>query len=196
VGHLGGHVDGPRGGVERVEVLGEALPGPVDALVQRGAGDVLHALHELDEEALAAGAHRREAHAAVPHHHGGDAVPARRRQLGVPGDLAVVVGVDVDPAGCDNEAVGVELAVAALGDTADLGDAAAVHRHVGGDRRRAGAVHDGPPTDHELVHRPPTDSLEPDARYACVRFHRSWWVLTGWSSFPPIRPPNYRERRD
>ena len=64
--------------VERVEVLGEALPVPVDALVQRGAGDVLDALHQLDEEALAAGAHRREADAAVAHHDGGDAVPARR----------------------------------------------------------------------------------------------------------------------
>ena len=61
VRHLGGDVDGPRRLVERVEVLREALPVPVDALVERGAGDVLHALHQLDEEALGAGAHRREA---------------------------------------------------------------------------------------------------------------------------------------
>ncbi len=78
VRHLGGDVDGTRRLVERVEVLGEALPVPVDALVQRGAGDVLHALHQLDQEVLGAGAHRREADAAVAHDDGGDAVPARR----------------------------------------------------------------------------------------------------------------------
>ena len=35
--------------LERVEVLGKALPLPLDALVQRGARDVLDALHELDQ---------------------------------------------------------------------------------------------------------------------------------------------------
>ena len=49
VRHLRADVERERRGVERVEVLGEGLPLPVDALVQRGAGDVLDALHQLDE---------------------------------------------------------------------------------------------------------------------------------------------------
>ena len=41
--------------VERVEVLGEGLPAPLDALVQRGAGDVLDAFHDLDQPLLPPG---------------------------------------------------------------------------------------------------------------------------------------------
>ena len=44
--------------LERVEVFGEGLPFPLDPLVQRGAGDVLDALHELDEPRLLARAYR------------------------------------------------------------------------------------------------------------------------------------------
>ena len=101
-------VDHARPAVQRVEVLGERLPLPVDALPQRGAGDVLDALHELDELLLAARVHRREPDAAVADDHGGDAVPARRRELRVPGGLAVVVRVHVDEAGGDEQPVGVD----------------------------------------------------------------------------------------
>ena len=61
VGHLGGEVDVVGPALEGVEVLAEALPRPVEALVQGGAGDVLHALHQLDEAVVVGGAHRREA---------------------------------------------------------------------------------------------------------------------------------------
>ena len=75
------HAGAPR---ERVEILGERLPLPVDALPQRGAGDVLDALHQLDELLLASGVHRREPDAAVAHHHGRHAVPARRARAASP----------------------------------------------------------------------------------------------------------------
>src|SRR4051794_41656578 len=94
---LGGDVEHAGCGIDGVEVLGEGLPLPVDAFVQGGAGDVLHALHQLDQERVAVGPRRREADSAVAHHHGGDAVPAGGADLRVPRDLAVVVGVDVDP---------------------------------------------------------------------------------------------------
>ena len=82
--------------------------------MQRRAGDVLDALHQLDQPLVVGRAHRREADAAVAHHDRGHAMPARRCQLDVPRRLAVVVGVDVDEAGRDEGAVGVELAAAAL----------------------------------------------------------------------------------
>ena len=141
-----------RRGVERVEVLGERLPLPVDALVQRGAGDVLDAFHQLDEEVVAAGPHRREPDAAVAHHHGGHAVPARRRHLGIPGDLAVVVRVHVDPARGDDEPVAVELLAPAPVDRAHLGDLLAVDGQVAGERRRPRAVDDRCPSHHKFVH--------------------------------------------
>ena len=105
--HVGAHggvrdvradVEGERGARERVEVLGEGLPRPPDPLRQRGAGDVLDALHQLDQLVSAAGTDGREADAAVAQHRGRDAVPARRGEVGVPRDLAVEVGVDVDEA--------------------------------------------------------------------------------------------------
>ena len=69
------------------------------------------------------GPHRREAEAAVADHHRRDAVPARQRAVRVPEDLGVVVGVQVDEARRDDQAVGVEHLVGLVGaDLADLGD--------------------------------------------------------------------------
>ena len=108
-GDLRGDVERAGDVVERVEVLADRLPVPLDGLAQRRAGDALDALHEADEPVVAVGRGGREADAAVAHHHGGDAVPDRRREQRVPGDLAVVVGVHVDEAGGDGEAGGVDL---------------------------------------------------------------------------------------
>ncbi len=61
----GGDVEREPAPVERVEVLGERLPLPLDALVERGAGDVLDAFHQLDQPRLLPGADGGEADAAV-----------------------------------------------------------------------------------------------------------------------------------
>ena len=78
VGQQRGDVEHPWHGLELVEVLGEGLPVPRHALVERGTGDVLDTLHQLDEEVVLVGTSRREADAAVAHDDGRDAVPARR----------------------------------------------------------------------------------------------------------------------
>ena len=54
VRHLGADVDVVRPLVDGVEELGERLPVPRQALVERGAGDVLDAFHQLDELAVVA----------------------------------------------------------------------------------------------------------------------------------------------
>src|SRR3546814_9919440 len=69
VGNLRGQIDVVGPVVERVEELGVGLPGPRKALVQGGAGDVLDALHQLDQALVVGRAHRREADAAVAGHH-------------------------------------------------------------------------------------------------------------------------------
>ena len=48
---------------------------------------------------LGAGVHGRKPDTAVAHHHRGDPVPGARRDLLVPADLTVVVGVNVHEAG-------------------------------------------------------------------------------------------------
>ena len=60
------------------------------------------------------------------------------------------MGVDVDPAGQDVGAVGVNLSGAMRVDVADLDDATTGHRDVGGPRFGAGAVDDGAAADDEI----------------------------------------------
>ena len=152
VGHLRGDVEHARHRVHGVEILGKALPLPVDSLDQGRARDVLDALHELDEELLTAWPTRREADAAVPHHDGGGTVPTRRRNLRVPGDLTVVMGVDVDPAGSDHQSVGIDPTPSRSIDCADFGDDAVGDRDVGRPWFGTRAVDNGAVGDDQIVH--------------------------------------------
>src|SRR5947207_50988 len=145
-----------RAAAEGVEVPGGALPAPGQALVERGAGDVLDALHQLDETLPVAGPARREPHPAVAHDDGGDPVPRRGEELFVPRGQAVVVGVDVDEARHDERTVGVDDACATVGggvDLADLDDASTRDRDVGRAGRCAGSVDDRATADDEVVGR-------------------------------------------
>ncbi len=148
---LGGDVHGVGQALDHVEVLREALPPPADPLGQRRAGDVLHALHQGDEPVVAVGLHRGEADAAVAHDHRGDALPRGRGQQRVPGDLAVVVGVDVDPARRDQQTVGVQLLAPGAGDLAHEADPTVVHGHVGNSSVSTGPVDDRATPDHEVM---------------------------------------------
>ena len=140
--------------IERVEVLGEGLEGPRDALregVERHALDVLQHPHD----GVAVGRTRRcEPEAAVAHDHGGDAVPRRGGEVGVPQDLGVVVGVRVDEAGRQHEAVEVDHrgAVEGLGLPAHRLDQPVGH-HDGRVARRCGGAVDHPcAPQHDPVH--------------------------------------------
>ena len=75
VRHLRRDIDRARHAVQRVEVLREAFPVPLQAFRQRDAGDFLHRLHQADQRVVMLAAHRREADAAVAEQDGGDAVP-------------------------------------------------------------------------------------------------------------------------
>ena len=129
--------------LDGVQVLREALPLPGDALRERGARDVLDALHQLDQPLLTTGSHRREAHTAVPADHRRDTVHARRFQGLVPADLAVIVGVDVDESWGHDPAGGVDglggLTVESrivAGTPAHLHDPAVLDADVGADTGR------------------------------------------------------------
>ena len=140
VGNLGADVEGARHALERVEVLGKGLPLPVDAFGQHGAGDVFHALHDADEPVALVGMHRRETDPAIAHDDAGHTVVGGRAEVRVPGHLAVVVRVHVDPAGRHDRAAGVDLAPGGTELAADLGDAAVGDAEVAGEARLAAAV--------------------------------------------------------
>ncbi len=112
VRQVGRHVDVPFACVEGVQVFGEGLPVPRQAIGHHDAGNVFDAGHHVDQHVVVFLAARREADAAVAHHHGGHPVRRRRRQPLRPDGLAVVVGVQVDEAGRDQQAGRVDLPLA------------------------------------------------------------------------------------
>src|SRR3546814_9251384 len=93
-------------------------------------------------------------------HLGFDPVPGRRVEAVVPGGLAVVVHVDVDEAGRDEQAIGVELLAAGAVDLPHGGHDAVAHRHVCGAGGGASAVHHAATSDDQVVlgHRSPRSS--------------------------------------
>ena len=103
VRQIGRDIDVALARLQRVEVLREGLPVPRQAVGHDHAGDVLHPVHHVDQHVVVFRPARREADAAVAHHHGGDPVRGRRRQSLRPDRLAVVVGVHVDEAGRDQQ---------------------------------------------------------------------------------------------
>ena len=149
---LRGDVDRARPPLELVHVFGEALPLPVQAGGQHRIGNFLDALHQVHQRLAMVLLHRRKADAAVAEHHRSDAMPARRREQRVPHRLAVIVRVDVDPAGRDQETVGVDFALGRALLAAHRGDAVAGDRHVTRERRLAGAIDDGAAANDDVVH--------------------------------------------
>ena len=115
MGDLGADVERPLPAVQRVEVLGEASPTPrsmpsVSAVPGMSSTPSIRPM----SHSWRSGRGRGEADAAVAGHQRGDAVPAARGEHLVPGGLAVVVGVDVDPARGDQQPVGVDGAAGRL----------------------------------------------------------------------------------
>ena len=135
--YLRADIDGAWHPLQRVEVLAERFPLPRDPLRQRAAGNVLYALHQFDEPVVPVGPHRSETDAAIAHDRGGDAMPARRRQMRIPGGLTVEMRVDVDESWRDGEAVSVDGPPGRAANPADLGDQSVLHGDVCGARCRS-----------------------------------------------------------
>ena len=65
MGDLAADIDSETTPVEEVEIFGEGLPAPADALGQSGARDILDPLHHLDEPVVPVRLHRCESDAAI-----------------------------------------------------------------------------------------------------------------------------------
>ena len=122
--HLRDGVDADAA-VQGLEVAGEALEGPGQRALQDLAVHSLDAGQRLDHPCLVFGLARRDAEAAVAHHHRRGPVPARRGRHRVPEELRVVVRMHVPEAGRDDESADVEHALGRLVHVADGGDPAA-----------------------------------------------------------------------
>ena len=153
--NLRANIYGARTALKRIQIFREGLPIPFHPLGQCGAGDILNTLHQADEPVMLVLFRRRKANAAIAHDDRGDAMPARRTHLAVPSRLAIIMGVDVDKAGCDDLACCVNLFAALRADMSNRRNYTAVHCNISNKARRAGAINHGSTTNNKIMH---TDS--------------------------------------
>ena len=159
VGHLGSVIDCQFLLLDCVEIFGEALPLPGDALGQGRTGDVLDAFHQFDEPLLTTRCDGREPDAAVTADHGGHPVQTGWLEQSVPADLAVVVCVNVYESGRHDPTGGVdglrgrpdEAGIVALA-AAHLDDHPVLDADIGPNGLAPGAVDDGASGDRQVVH--------------------------------------------
>jgi hypothetical protein len=112
-------------------VVGKAFPRPRNSGAQHRLRDVLDAFHQLDQPDVIVRPAGRKTDAAIAHDRRRDAVLGRGRDVVAPGDLTVVMGVDVDEAGGHQFALGVDLFLALGRDLPDFRDAAVLDRNIG-----------------------------------------------------------------
>ena len=108
-------------------------------------GDVLDGLHHAGEELPILLTARREGHSAVAEQRRGHAVPGDGRHLGIPTDLRIEVGMQVDESRCDDMSLGVDFLRAAPRHGSDGRDPVALDGDVGLNRFVAD------PVDHRAV---------------------------------------------
>jgi hypothetical protein len=118
---------------------------------QSGAGNIFDAFHQADQPFVLVGLGGRKADAAIAHHHGSDAVPARGGHFLVPGGLTVIMRMDVDKAGRDQMPLRVDFLGGIAGDFAHLGDQAILDGDIAGEAVLAGAIDDGPVANDQII---------------------------------------------
>ena len=122
--------------------------------MQRGVGDVFHALHERNQRVAVLGPAGGKSHAAVANHCGGHALLGAWPKPFIPGRLTVKVGMHIHKARRHQQSVGIDLLRGDAQVLADGGDAPVAQAEVCGVSGGAGAVHDAAVADQqvELLH--------------------------------------------
>ena len=116
-----------------------------------GAGDVFHAFHQLDQLVAIFRATGRKANAAIAHDHRGHAMQRAWGHVRVPNRLSVIMSVDVDEAGRNQLARGVDFFGGCAGHFADGGNDAVFDANIGSKGLSAGAVNDGAVADDQVI---------------------------------------------
>src|SRR2546429_1829551 len=97
------------------------------------------------------GTQRRQRQAAVAGQDRGHAVPDGGRAEPVPERLNVVMGVEVDDAGSDEQSLGIDRPVGRAANAANLRDRSVLDRDIGLVAREPGAVDDHPVPDQQVI---------------------------------------------
>ena len=153
MGELRAHVQGVFPARNQVKVFGEGLPfAPGHSLVERCPGNILDPLHQLDQFTLATRGHGGKADPAIAHHHGGHTVGGRGVHLVVPGHLAIVMGMNIDPAGRRQGAVSRDRLAGFLVDPTPGHDLSVAYSEIAVLRRCSRAVNDVCALDQVVEH--------------------------------------------
>ena len=185
VGHVGADVDGQPAPVERVEVVGERLPGPPDALATaRCRGCPRRPPSARSGRPRPPGRTGANPTPQLP----STAVVTPCQHDGVRSSSHVTwpskwVWMSTKP-GRDEQAVGVDLAARRAVDPPHLGDGPPGHGDVGGAGRGPGAVDDGPAADHEVVHVSPP-KVKSSGSIAAVASRYQPDVCGSWVTMSP-----------
>ena len=80
-------------------------------------------------------------------------MPTGRTEVRIPGDLPVVMGVDIDPAWSDQQPGSVDFALGGASLAPNRRDGSRVDRDVAGERRFPAAVDDFAIADYQVMHK-------------------------------------------
>ena len=151
VPHEAADVDHRLQAFDGVQIAAVGFPIPGQAGEDGVLRNVLDGFHHAGEELPVLRPARGEGDAAVAEQGGGDAMPGHRRHVRIPADLGIEMGVQIDEAGRDGMAGGVDLLLAGLRHCADRGDRIAVNGDVNFLGRIARAVHDEAVADYQIM---------------------------------------------
>ena len=146
-------VDAFRQTVQHVEIFAKGFPTPFDAGFHRVARQVFGALEIAEHEVGVLRRTGREGETAVAHDDGGDAVVAGAGAERVPEDLRVHVRVAIDEARRHHLPTGIDAALGALIDAANLDYLTVLDADIGRETRTARTVYHIAVFDHQVVHR-------------------------------------------
>ena len=105
--HLRSDINRIGSGRQRVQVLLETLPLPLDALVQGRAGNILDAFQKANQKIVVIRSGRRKTDTAVAHQYRRHAMLRRGSEQRVPRHLSIIMGMQVDKARCQRQPVGI-----------------------------------------------------------------------------------------
>ena len=145
-GQIGSRTPAFRG----IHELGEGLPIPGDPAVEHVKGHSLHIDEVVHRGIATCGVARRNPHAAVTEHDCRDAMPGRWRDIRIPADLRIVMGMRVNKTGGDDAIAGIDHALCVAGHLAHVRDLAVGYSNVRAPRNRAGSVNEKSALDYEI----------------------------------------------
>ena len=135
---------------DMVQIVAKAFPRKGHSGGKGRLFDVFDLLKHLDQLGRAIGPNGREAERTVAHHHSRHPVLQAGRCKTVPADLRVIMGMNVDKAGRNNHALGIDLVIASFDACANGNDLAIPYSDIAEIALGTGAVDNATVANNEL----------------------------------------------